>query len=314
MALAPYRPPGLNRDLYLPSEVDVQTRIVSHPNVRSYQRYTSQTKTTVHDTGNDETDVTGEYAWLAGGRTGGSAGGYNDITDSRRIWFTVPFDEVVWHAGTTLGNRTSWGTEWAYGRDKATGRFDASLEVNARLHAAKCEAMDWDPDTAAVLHQWWYGKYCSRQILSIGYWDEYQAMLDQFVAECRRARTGVVQPPQPVYKPPVRIKALDDALGINLDPEQPALTVAPRSVYDPSSEVRFFWVGDRVRTTAVTPRYRFAFSGSESVGPDIPANTEFDVDWLFIAGDGNEWYITPHMTRVFAESTVRISDAKGEAA
>lgn len=310
--LVPFRPTGLSRDLYLPSELDVQNRIVSHPNVRSYQAYTSQSKTTVHDTGNDDTDVIGEYDWLAGGRKGGSAGGYNDITDSFRIWFTVPHDEVTWHAGTTLGNR-SWGTEWAYGRDKRSGRFDQSFEVNMRLHAAKCEAMGWKPDVAAVLHEFWYGKYCSRQILSRGLWDEAEAMMTQFYTEARTARTGKPVTSPITYVTPQRIKVLDDALSTNLDPNQPALTVAPRSVYDPKSDVRFVWVGDRVRAIDSVDRDQYAYDGSPDVGPAILKGTEFDVDWWFIAGDGREWYLTPWLTRVLAEKTIRINDAKAAA-
>lgn len=302
MPLAPFRPPGLNRDIYLPSDLDVQTKVVSHSRVRSYVRFTAQSKSTDHDTGNPDTDALGEYSWLAGGRSGGSPGGYNAITDAKRIWFTVPLDEITWHGGTPAGNQ-SWGVEMAYGKGQD---FDRVLEVNSALHGALCAAMNWDVYKSTVLHQHWYGKWCAAQILNRRMWPQKQRAMADAADAAREAARIVLQV---TYAKPVLIVALEEALAAAAT-ANPAETVAPRSVLDPSSGVRFVWVGDRVRTIEETERAKFAYAGSTEVGPPIPKGAEFDVNWLFIAGDGREWYLTPWGTRVFAEHTERISDLK----
>lgn len=308
MTFARYRPPGLNRDLWLPSHLDVETKIITSSRFRSYQKFTAQSKTTVHDTGNPKTTAAGEYEWAAGGRVGGSVGGYNAITDASRIIFTAPFDELTWHAGTPVGNQ-SWGVEMAFGGGQ---NFDMVLDTNAALHGAICAAMNWDVYAAAVLHQAWYGKWCAAQILNRKIWPQRQkAMAD--AADAARLAAGGVITPAPVltaYAKPYLIPALEEALAKAATPDEPARTVAPRSVYDPQSKTRFFWVGDRVRTIQDTEREQYAYIGSPDVGAPIPKGKEFDVNWLFVTADGKEWYLTPWGARIFAEHTERISDIK----
>lgn len=309
MPLAPFSelPGRPGYTLWLPSDLTVWTEVVSHPRVRSYQKFTAQQYTTVHDTGNDATSLPGELRWLRGGRSGGSAGGYTAITDADQVAFTGMHDEITWHAGTADGNRTSFGTEMAYGDGQS---WDAVWRTNAALHAAYCAAFGWDVDKAVVLHQKWYGKYCSRQILNRQMWPQFLAEVRSQVASIRRR----AETPNPnKYLPVVSIKALDDALAALADPDNPANGIAPREVFDSQSGVRFFWVGDRVRAIRETERRRFATADSQLVGPIIPAGTEFDVNWLFIAGDGNVYYLTPYNTRILAEDTVRISDNKAVA-
>ncbi len=185
--------------------------------------------------------------------------------------------------------------------------FDKVLETNAALHGALCAAMNWDVAKAMVLHQTWYGKWCAAQILNRKIWPQRQAVTARMAADARAAATGGTVTP-PTYAEPVLIQALEDALAKAANPDEPSKTVAPRSVYDPVSKTRFFWVGDRVRAIQETQRERFAYVGSPDVGAPIPKGQEFDVNWLFIAGDGKEWYLTPYGTRVYAEHTERIGN------
>ena len=298
--------PGLS--LVLPSDIDVSTRVVSHSRVRSFSKFTAQTKATVHDTGNDATTAEGEYSWLKGGRSGGSVGGYTAITDEDQIILTGMHDEISWHAGTPTGNQ-SLGTEMAYGGGQ---RWDRVWEINAALQAAYCVAFGWDVDKALVLHQYWYGKYCSRQILTRAMWPQYVAQVKTQVSAIRvhLAGEGAEIPNPNKYADPVPIKALEDAMAAAANDANKAMTVAPRQVYDPSSKVTFYWVGDRVKAIKDTDRDQFAYTGSPDVGGVIKEGTPFDVNWLFVAGDKREWYLTPYYTRVAAEDTVRISDSK----
>ena len=66
-------------------------------------------------------------------------------------------NEVSWHAGTPIGNQ-SFGAEHAFG---GGGDYNRSLEIGMALHGGLIEMMDLDPDDAAVLHQYWTGKWCS---------------------------------------------------------------------------------------------------------------------------------------------------------
>lgn len=86
--------------------------------------------------------------------------------------------------------------------------------------------------------------------------------------------------------------------------------IAPATVFDPSSKLTFVWVGDRVRVVRDTPQYRFAEVGGETIGDDLRAGEEIDVDFIFTAADGEVWYYTPIGTRVLRKDTERISDRK----
>lgn len=70
----------------------------------------------------------------------------------------------------------------------------------------------------------------------------------------------------------------------------------------------FIFVSDRVRATKQTPRYQSANTKGDKIGPDIEKGLEFGVNWLFWNDKGEPWYITPYLTRVFANDTERIRD------
>lgn len=292
-------------EFWLPSELDVRTEVVNHSRVRSYAKFTGQRHSIVHDTGNDKTNANDEFAWLKGGRSGAGAGGYNAITDASRIILCGMFDEIMWHGGTPSGNQT-FGTEMAYGRNQ---KWDNVWDTNAAWHAAICVAFGFDIDEQLHLHQWVYGKYCAAQILNRKMWPEFVNAVKQKAQAIRDHLDGKVPNPAK-YAKVVPIRALDEALMAVANPENPALTVAPREVYDRESRVTFFWVGDRVKAIRDTRRRQYAAEGAADVGGVIRAGTEFDVNWIFRGGDDQTWYLTPYNTRVLARDTERISDNK----
>ena len=303
MPLAPLAVPGLGKPLMLPSELDAKVDIVDHVRFRSYHKFTGQSKTTVHDTGNPNTNALGELAWAKDGRPGGSVGGYNAITDATRVRVTAPFDEIIWHAGTPTGNQ-SYGVEMAFGKSQ---KYDNVLKTTIAFHGAVVAAKGLNPESAAVMHQVWYGKYCPGTILDKGLWAEVKTG----IRDTALAILDQGDEPAPTkWATPQTVKSLDLAMRAAANPTDPSKTVAPRSVFDANSQVRFFWVGDRVRCTNRTRRLQYAFTNAEQLGPAIEVGEEFDVNWLFVAGDGREYYLTPWGTRVVAEDTVRISDLK----
>jgi hypothetical protein len=310
MPLAPYSdiPGRKGYTFWLPSDIDIRTEVVNHSRVRSYTKFTAQTHTIVHDTGNPKTTADGEFAWLKGGRDGAGAGGYNAITDADEIILCGMFDEIMWHGGTASGNQT-FGVEMAYGGGQ---NWDKVWTLNAALHGAICAAFGWNPAVAAKMHQWIYGKRCPGQIINRNMWPQVLTQIGRDTNAARAAAAG--EAPDPTkYAPVVPIKAIDEAMKDGAS-EDPSLAVAPRQVYDPQSKVTFFWVGDRVEAIRDTRRRQFATINSPDVGGVIKIGTQFDVNWLFTAGDGNVYYLTPYNTRVLAEDTRRISDNKaGEA-
>lgn len=196
---------GAKREAYIPAYIPVEIRIVDHPRTRSFQRFTNQTKTTYHDTGNPRTRAWGEYNWLAGGRQGGVVGGYQFIFDDSVLIQTGPLNEVSWHAGTPIGNQ-SFGAEHAYG-----GGTDwaASLEIGCALHGSLIEMQGLDPDDAAVMHQFWTGKYCSAQILNRGQWPYVKSKIKAYTRMSAQARAQGGGPvdvdPAPAYALPAPV-------------------------------------------------------------------------------------------------------------
>jgi hypothetical protein len=297
--------PGLKQPVYLPDWIPVEVKIIDHSRFRSFVKSSAHTKTTFHDTGNPNTNADAEYRWAAAGRQGAGVGGYNGIFDDRKIIITQPFDEVVWAAGTPEGNRTSYHFEMAWGGGV---NFTKALEIGEALHGGICAAKGWNVDTAMVKHQYWYGKWCPGQILNKGLWSAVVKGTTEAATAARAAAGGDGTgggTPAPVYAKPSPIAVLD---AISM-----AEGVAPQRVTDPSSGVTFVWIGDRVKATKDTPRYRYATRDGEKVGPDLKAGEEFDADWLFETGD-TWWLYTPYGTRVIADDTQRISDVKGAAA
>lgn len=290
---------GLDRDVYLPDNITVHIDIVPSriTNVRSNQRFTGQTKTTFHDTGDPGSTARSQRNYLHNGAEGRSVG-YNFAVDDKEIWQLTPLDEVTWAAGTPEGNRTSWHVEQCYG---GSINWDASLRNAIALHAGLIAAKGWSTDTALVKHQYWYGKWCPAQVLNKGIWSSVVSRVSQgALAAAAAANGGTIPPTAPVYATPVPIPELAAFDGKN-DSEIPYRI-------DGNGWVALA-VFDRVKALKDTPRLRYS-SGTEMVGGPVKAGEEFDVDWLLISTDFPDTYLTPWLTRIRAADTARVSDVK----
>lgn len=181
---------GLNRDVWIPDDIEVIIDIVPswRTNIRSNQPFSGQTKTTWHDTGNPNSDAWGERNWLHSG-AGGSYVGYNFAFDAERIIQLTPLNEVTWHAGTPEGNKYSWGAEQCLNTD-----WNRALRVGAALHGGLCAAMGWSVDEALVQHYVWYGKHCPAQIRNRGLWPTVVQMTREAAARALQAANGAIIP------------------------------------------------------------------------------------------------------------------------
>jgi hypothetical protein len=107
--------------------------------------------------------------------------------------------------------------------------------------------------------------------------------------------------PTPIYASIVPIPILDD---ISSGPG-----IAPTYVFDPKTELDFWWSGDTYRVVKQTRQRRFATLDSAVIGPDLKVGNELTGDWVFRNQDGR-WIYTPDGVRIFADDVIRISDRK----
>lgn len=200
---------------------------------------------------------------------------------------------------------------------------------NPKATAQKLLALGGNPNiwTLSIESEgYWNKPYTDAQIQAIYWqvrqWQEKYDIPDDWVfehadvdsvqrANCAGPRYDAVRALMASSKPPVPTPDYPSAVPIAVLTEaSEASGFAPATVYDPSSTVTFVWVGDRVRASRNTPRFRYATVASAKIGPDINQGEEFDVDYIFRAADGEFWYYTRFGTRVLAKDTIRISDAK----
>jgi N-acetylmuramoyl-L-alanine amidase CwlA len=153
------------RSMFLPDFVNVQTKIVTHDRTTSGRVAKPKTSNTFHDTANPRTTAAGEWSWLAGGRQGGSLGGYTAIGDDKGIIYCGYFDWETWHAGVQAGNLYSWGTEFAFGGGVV---WTTALENICAWHGGLMEMGGLDVESAFRWHKYWTGKYCPGQIFNRG--------------------------------------------------------------------------------------------------------------------------------------------------
>lgn len=283
---------GAKRVAYLPSWIPVDIRIIDHPRFRSFIPFTGQDKSTYHDTGNPRSNAEGEYAWAAAGRPGGVVGGYTFIFDDGKIIQTGPMNEVSWHAGTPVGNK-SFGAEHAFGGNVV---WSTSLEVGMALHGAVLEMQDVDPGNGAVLHQYWTGKWCSAQILNRGIWPEVKIGIRRYWNLARQARNGETVP----------VPTPDDGSAVYAKPVMPRYPDG--SPWDGMEDMvengtKFEAQRMTVKTTVNLRRRQWANTQSLDTGPVIPKGTEVEVlGWVageLVNGIG-EWWIGSSGSRLWA--------------
>jgi N-acetylmuramoyl-L-alanine amidase CwlA len=299
MALKAYRFVGLNKDIWLPDDIKVQIRIIDHPRFRSYTYDIDQIYTVFHSTGNSKTNAEGEYEWAAGGRQGGSVGGYTAIVDDKTIIQAAPLNEVTWAQGVNWGNVQGWATEFAYGGNV---NYEKALRNVTCLHAALIFAKGWDVDKALKPHQFFTGKYCPSIIFDKGDWNRVVRMVKDQVAviAAHVAGSGVKNEATKTYPKPVEIPEL--AVYKNADRD------SVPSVVTLSDGTQAYFVSDIVEATKETPRLRYANKSAEHVGELIRKGEQFSVDWLFTADDGQLYFYTRWGTRIIVADTKRVGD------
>jgi len=313
MAMTAHRFVGLDRDVFLPDDIEVVIDIVPDSMigwVRSGDRETGQTFTTFHDTGSPGQTAKAQRNYLHNGPTQRRRNpvtglmetvrrqvGFNFAVDDVRIIQLTPLNEATWAAGTDKGNRRSWHVEQCFGGSIS---FEQSLRNAIALHAGLIAAKGWATDSALLKHQYWYGKYCPAQILDKGIWNAVLRRVD----EAARGAGGGGQAGPVTFADPVPVPELEPFRNGDLD-TTPAMVRA-------SDRTPFFFVADRVKAIRETPRLQLANPNADRVGPDLKVDEEFDVMWIFESTADNElYYITPFNTRIRVEDTVRVGDRSG---
>lgn len=293
MPLIKHRFVGSSVDYYIPDDIKVEIKIIDHPRFRSYQRHNDHYLTTWHDTGNPNTNADAEYRWAAGGRQGGSVGGYNFIFDDNKIIQASPLNETTWAAGTPTGNRVSWHAEQAWG---AGVDFDRSLYVGAALHGALCAAQGWDVTKALVQHNYWYGKHCPGQIRNRGLWPRIVNMTATAADLARAAATGKV------ITDPAKETIKDAGGWLYPKPVKPAFwdaLLADDATHVLDSGTLWYRVSNLYRVRQVTKRQQYAIKDDRVVGPDLDVGATFRAEAVGQSvSDKRSYVITPGLTRV----------------
>jgi hypothetical protein len=290
---------GAKGKVWLPDWIKVDIRIIDHTRFRSFQPFTGQQFSVWHDTGNAKTDAEAEYRWAAGGRQGGSVGGYTFIFDDDQIIQTGPMNEVTWAQGDAYGNKVGWASEQAFG---AGADFGKTLEIGAALHGGICAMMGWAVDTHLVKHQYWTGKWCPGQILNKGMWSQVVRMTSDAALKASVAASGGIAS-GPIYEKPAPISEL---AAYAAKPADKIPYTVPLN-----DDTICVYIGDRVQAIKDTPRLRYS-AGDDVIGKNIIKGEEFDADFLLIHPDRPKILYSPWATRIRADDTVRVRDAKGD--
>lgn len=282
---------GLNRDVWLPDDIEVIVDIVPDRfigwvrsgvgNAPNYSTY--------HDTGAPGQNAWAQRNYLHNGPSENGQRrlvGFNFAVDDTRIIQLTPLDETTWAAGTADGNRTSWHVEQCFGGNI---NWDRSWRNACALHGGLIAAMPgWELEPSLVQHNVWYGKDCPGQVRRRGLWPQTVAKAKTFFDAARLAQAGgdvgedAEKPTQPTFADPVPIpEVADSPVYVKLN--------------NGSELIRATW---RVKAAKATPRLRYAAKGSAHIGETIPAGTEFPTAYLIVNPDGSRYFYTPWATRV----------------
>ena len=303
MALKKYRFAGLNRDVWLPDDIEVIVDIVpaSRTTVRSNQPFTDQNRTVYHQTGNfaQGANAWSERNYLHSG-AGGRYVGYNFAVDDTRIIQLTPLDEVTWHAGLAWWNQHSWGIEQCVG-----GGLDLDrAERNAcALHAGLCQAKGWTPIDNMYPHYSVYKKWCPQTILDAGRWSDVEKRATTFHAAIVAHLAGKDAG-----------EAADDATKgwPYPDPVPPPFwdaLLAEGATHAKAGDTLWYRIDTLYRVRTGTPRLQYAVKGGKEVGPKLEPGTEFRAVAIGVSAmDGRTYVITPMLTRVALDDLEYVGD------
>lgn len=310
MALKAYRFPGLNKDVWLPDDIEVVMMPVPDSLI-GWVRSGVTTNvvdggySTYHDTGTPGSNALTQARYLLSGPKNGDGSkrkvGFNFAVDDKRIVYLTPLNEVTWAAGTGTGNARSWHVEQCFG---GSIDFDQAVRNAESLHAGLIHAIGDPVETTLVKHQYWYGKWCPGQVLNKGLWPTVVKNVSAKVESIKaHVAGGSPQPnpdPAPTYASPSPIPQLDAA---SKDANTAPAIVAV-------GKTRWVAVFDRVRVIRETPRLQYGNKDSKFVGPLLKVGEEFDVNYIGWEEGGDPVYYTPFATRVWAADTERKNDAR----
>jgi hypothetical protein len=171
--------------------------------------------------------------------------------------------------------------------------WTTALEVTCAMHGAVLEMEDRISEAAAVLHQWWTGKWCAGQILNRGIWPQVLAKIISYAKAARAFRLGqpVIEVPGTVYAP--KSLPIDPATGKTWDGSAD-ITV---------NGVKFEAQKLTAKATGDLNQRQWASTESLTTGPVVPAGTSLDLlGW--VAGelvDGiSEWWVRADGARLWA--------------
>lgn len=309
MALKAYRFVGLDKDVWLPDDIQVIIDIVPTTYcgwVRSCNpvAFSEIDWSTFHDTGTPGATARSQRNYLHSGPRNADDSkrlvGFNFAVDDKVIYQLTPLNEVTWAAGTPKGNRQSWHVEQCFG---GTINWDMSLRNAQMLHAGLIQAIGDPVDTTLVKHQYWYGKWCPGQILNKGIWPSVVVAVSKQVAAINAHLAGGGSGgggAEPVYAPADPIEELLADKNSNTAP-----------AFIDVNGTRWTAVFDRVEVTKETPRLQYGSADSKHVGPPLKVGESFDVTHIASANDPVVYH-TPYGTRVLVADTKRKNDTQGE--
>lgn len=131
---------------------------------------------TIHETDNTSVGAGAKNhaQYLYNQATGNTDRGasWHFTVDDKEIYQHLPLDENGWHAGdgtNGTGNRQSIAIEIAVNQD---GNYDKAVENARKLTAYLMKELNISLDNVKK-HQYWSGKYCPRNIMDRGSWDDF---------------------------------------------------------------------------------------------------------------------------------------------
>src|SRR5690625_3720689 len=134
---------------------------------------------TIHNTANPTSTAKNERGWLTNPSNTRMAS-YHYVIDSQHVIECIPQTEVAYHAGHSVGNRTSIGVEIC-----ESGDYAKTLENAAKFVAVLLDARGWGVERLRR-HFDWSGKNCPRKMNNGGGWSGWltfknmvQAQLDE---------------------------------------------------------------------------------------------------------------------------------------
>jgi N-acetylmuramoyl-L-alanine amidase len=119
----------------------------------------------IHNTGNSKSTARNERNWLTNPANVSSIG-YHIVIDEKEVIYCVPLQEIMYHAGSVLGNTQSIGIEIC-----ESGDFDKTMR-NAVAEVKLLMGLFGIPAEKVVQHNFYNKKDCPR-LLRAGYagWD-----------------------------------------------------------------------------------------------------------------------------------------------